>query len=300
MQYLSYSEKVKKKRDLLPWLLVLPTILLVLALSLFPLIYSVYMSFQKYNFLYSVEPKFVGISNFIEMIFSDHAFQYSLRVTAIFTAISVSLELGIGFVLAVLLSREFKGQSIVRTLVIVPIMVSSVAVGYLWRYMYLPRYGLIDAVLNSLGVVTPAWVTDPNTALLSLIVVDIWQYTPFVSLILLVGLNSIPREPLESAAIDGASRWQTLVHVTLPLMATTIAVAVLFRVTDCIRYFDQAYIITGGGPGYETYTTTLYIYRTGLAGVYNLSYAAAMSWVLNFVSLFTCLLLIRTVLRPSK
>lgn len=257
------------------------------------------MSFQQYSLVMSPEPKFVGLSNYIYMI-TDPAFLYSLRVTAIFTALSVSLEVAIGFVLAMLLSREFRGQSIVRTLVIVPIMVSSVAVGYLWRYMYLPKYGLIDTVLNSLGIVTPNWVTDPSTALLSLIVVDIWQYTPFVSLILLVGLNSIPREPLESAAIDGASRWQTFVHVTLPLMGTAIAVAVLFRLTDCIRYFDQAYIITGGGPGYETYTNTLYIFRTGLTGIYNISYAAAMSWVLNFVSLFACLLLIRTVLRPSK
>jgi multiple sugar transport system permease protein len=258
------------------------------------------MSFQQYFFLMSPEPKFVGLSNYVFMIFSDPAFQYSLRVTALFTATSVIFEMGIGFVLAILLRREFRGQSIVRTLIIIPIMVSSVAVGYLWRYMYLPKYGLIDTVLHSIGIATPAWTTDPNTALLSLVVVDIWQYTPFVSLILLVGLNSVPREPLESAAIDGASRWQTFVHITLPMMSSTIAVAVLFRLTDCIRYFDQGYIITGGGPGYETYTISLYIYLTGLTGVYNISYAAAMSWAMNFISLFACLLLIRTVLRPSK
>jgi len=258
------------------------------------------MSFNKYSFLLSPAPVFIGLRNFIE-IFSDNVFLYSLKVTAFFTVLSVLAETGLGFELALLLNREFKGLSIVRTLAIVPMMISSVAAGYLWRFMYWPRYGLLDTLLSLLGIgPLPVWLSDPETALLSVILVDIWQWTPFTSLIYLAGLNAIPREPYEAAEIDGASTWQTFRYITLPLMTGVIGVAVLFRITDCIRYFDQVYVLTRGGPGYETYTTSFYIYRIGLVGNFEIGYSSAMSWVVNFISLAVCIILIRTVLRPSR
>jgi multiple sugar transport system permease protein len=258
------------------------------------------MSFNEYSFLLSSAPNFIGLQNFIE-IFSDNVFLYSLRVTAFFTLLSVFAEVGLGLELALLLNRQFKGLSIVRTLAIVPMTMSSVAAGYLWRFMYWPRYGLLDTLLSFLGIgPLPVWLSDPGTALLSVILVDIWQWTPFTSLIFLVGLSAIPRERYEAAEIDGASTWQTFRYITLPLMTGVIAVAVLFRITDCIRYFDQVYVLTRGGPGYETYTTAFYIYRIALVGNFEIGYSSAMSWVLNFISLAVCLILIRTVLRPSR
>jgi len=300
LEHLRSFGKTSKQRKLLPFLFVLPAILIILSLAIFPLGYSVYMSFNKYSFLLSPAPVFIGLRNFIE-IFSDNVFLYSLKVTAFFTVLSVLAETGLGFELALLLNREFKGLSIVRTLAIVPMMISSVAAGYLWRFMYWPRYGLLDTLLSLLGIgPLPVWLSDPETALLSVILVDIWQWTPFTSLIYLAGLNAIPREPYEAAEIDGASTWQTFRYITLPLMTGVIGVAVLFRITDCIRYFDQVYVLTRGGPGYETYTTSFYIYRIGLVGNFEIGYSSAMSWVVNFISLAVCIILIRTVLRPSR
>jgi len=283
----------KIKSELLPYLLNAPTITMLLFVAIFPLLYCSYFSFFEYR-LITQSANFIGFDNYITA-FQDPIFLSSLRVTALFIVVALPLELALGFVLALILNQRTRGASIVRVVFMVPIMVAPLVAGYLWRFMYWPDVGIVDRVLNSVGIRTPEWVANPQTALPSLIVVDIWQWIPFMFLILLAGLQALPRDPYEAALIDGASRLQVFRHITLPLMRTIIAVAILFRLTDLIKLFDQPLIVTNGGPGFSTYTVSLYIYRVGLSEQFRVGYAASLSWILNIITMVVVMMFIRGI-----
>jgi multiple sugar transport system permease protein len=187
--------------------------------------------------------------------------------------------------LALLLNQQIRGRGVFRASLLVPMMLPTVVVGVVWRLMLNPNFGAINGTLKQLGINTEGltWTASPRLAFLAVIAVDVWQWTPFVFLVLLAGLQAIPQEPYEAALIDGSSRWQTFRHVTLPLLKPAILIVLLLRTMDLLRVFDQIFILTEGGPGFATEMISLYIYRTAFR-FFDFGYAAAMSFVLLAVT----------------
>lgn len=262
---------------LFPYLFIAPSVVLLLALTVYPLLYIVRIS------LYRMTPggeTFVGVENFLRL-FRDPFFFRSLGQTFVFTFGSLGLEFLLGLSLALLLDSQIRARGFWRALFLLPMILPPVVVGVIWRLIYNPNFGVLNGTLQLLGLDTSrlTWLADPAVALAAVMVVDVWEWTPFVFLILLAGLQAIPEEPYEAARMDGSSAWQTFVHVTLPLLAPAILVALLLRTMDLLRIFDQIFILTQGGPGFATETISLYIYKTAFR-FFDFGYAAAMSLVL--------------------
>jgi multiple sugar transport system permease protein len=271
------ADAFSRRRDAaLPYLLIAPTFAVLLALSIYPLIYSVKVSLQTG----SGEAVRWTVANFARLA-GDTFFLAALAHTFVYAAVALTFEFLIGLGLAVLLDRPLRGRSFFRSALLVPMMLPPVVVGVVWRLMLNADFGAINGTLKGAGINTEAltWTASPTLALASVIAVDIWQWTPFMFLVLLAGLQAIPQEPYEAAVIDGSNAWQTFRHVTLPLLKPAILIALLLRTMDLLRVFDQIFILTGGGPGFSTETVSLYIYRTAFR-FFDFGYAAAMSFVL--------------------
>ena len=265
------------KRDLLlPALFIAPAMAVLLSLSIYPLIYSVTISLQQRTS--------TGVNwtfgNFTRLI-NDNFFWTAMGHTFVYAAVALAVEFLLGLGLALLLNKQIRGRGLFRASLLVPMMLPTVVVGVVWRLMLNPNFGAVNGTLKQLGINTEnlTWTASPRLALLSVIAVDVWQWTPFVFLVLLAGLQAIPQEPYEAALIDGSSRWQTFRHVTLPLLKPAILIVLLLRTMDLLRVFDQIFILTEGGPGFATETISLYIYRTAFR-FFDFGYAAAMSFVL--------------------
>lgn len=279
------------RRDrLFPYLFLAPSVVLLLALTVYPLVYIVMICLQR------VTPRgttFVGLAN-IFRLFQDGFFFRSIWQTLIFTGCALALEMLLGLALALLLDSEIRARGFWRAIFLLPMILPPVVVGVIWRLIYNPSFGVLNGMLQLLGVDIQrwTWLADPTMALPAVILVDVWEWTPFVFLILLAGLQSIPQEPYEAARIDGSSPWQTFIYITLPLLAPAILVALLLRTMDLLRIFDQVFILTQGGPGFATETISLYIYKTAFR-FYDFGYAAAMSLALLGVTMILCRLYIR-------
>jgi multiple sugar transport system permease protein len=257
----------------LGYLLLAPTVAVLLALTIYPLIYAVKISLQGGSGNWTAQ-------NFIRLA-GDQFFLSALAHTFVYAAVALTAEFLFGLALALLLHSELRGRTFFRAVLLVPMMLPPVVLGVVWRLMLNANFGAVNGTLKTLGVNTEAltWTASPKLAMASVIIADVWQWTPFMFLILLAGLQAIPQEPYEAALIDGASSWQTLVHVTLPLLKPAILIALLLRTMDLLRVFDHIFILTEGGPGFATETVSLYIYRTAFR-FSNFGYAAAMSFVL--------------------
>jgi multiple sugar transport system permease protein len=211
--------------------------------------------------------------------------------------IAVSAEFLIGLTLALVLSRDVPGISAFRSLMLLPLALAPIVVGLLWRFMLGTEYGIINYGISLIGLSRTDFLSNTSLALIVIAIVDLWQWTPFMFLILLAGVQALPVEPFEAAAIDGASRWQTLRHITLPLLRYPILVALLLRTIDAFRVYDLIFMMTRGGPINATDTLSWHIYNIGFRN-FNMSYASALSWimliiVLGVVSIFVRLLLDR-------
>jgi len=268
------------------YILIAPAVILLLGLSIYPVISAITLSLQ----VSSGGAARWSLGNFARL-FSDPFFLAALGHTLIFTITALTLEFVLGLALAVLLNERIRGRGFFRSALLIPMMLPTVVAGVVWRLMLNPNFGAVNGTLKGMGVNADAltWTSSPNLAMLSIIAVDVWQWTPFMFLILLAGLQAIPQEPYEAALIDGSSAWQTFRHVTLPLLKPAILVALLLRTMDLLRVFDQVFILTEGGPGFATETISLYIYRTAFR-FSDFGYAAAMSFVLlvvtNIISVF--------------
>ncbi len=273
----------------LPYLLVAPTVAVLAALSIYPLIYSIRVSFQTGM----GQRTAWSLGNFTRLA-SDRFFLDALGHTLVYALVALTFEFLLGLGLAVLLNEKLRGRNFFRALLLVPMMLPPVVVGVVWRLMLNPNFGAVNGTLKGAGVNTSqlTWTASPKLALASVIMVDIWQWTPFMFLVLLAGLQAIPQEPYEAAVIDGSSRWQTFRHITLPLLKPAILIALLLRTMDLLRVFDQIFILTEGGPGFATETISLYIYRTAFR-FSDFGYAAAMSFVLLILTNIISLLYIR-------
>ncbi|HYV13797.1 MAG TPA: sugar ABC transporter permease [Pyrinomonadaceae bacterium] len=265
-----------KRELLLPALFLAPALAVLLALSIYPLIYSVTISLQKET----AAGITWGVGNFTRL-FSDGFFWTAMVHTVIYATAALTCEFLLGLGLALLLNNQIRGRSFFRASLLVPMMLPTVVVGVVWRLMLNPNFGAVNGTLKQFGIDTESltWTASPKLAMLSVIAVDVWQWTPFVFLVLLAGLQAIPQEPYEAALIDGSSRWQTFRHVTLPLLKPSILIVLLLRTMDLLRVFDQIFILTEGGPGFATETISLYIYRAAFR-FFDFGYAAAMSFVL--------------------
>ncbi len=268
----------------------LAPVLFVFAVALFyPVFYGVGLSFFRWALrdLRGKAPLFVGFANYLETLQSPQ-FLTSLRVTSIFIAVTMVAELLIGLALALLAERKTAGLTFFRTVFILPIMVAPVVVGVVWRFLYNPTYGLINFFLGQVGIKPVLWLSQPSTALASIIITDIWQWTPFVFLLLLGGLQTVPDDAIDAAVVDGANYWQRLMHVTLPIIKPIIGITVVLRLIDAMRGLVVMYIMTFGGPGLSTEVLSLHIYKTAFLGQ-RLGRASAISVLLILYMLLVAL-----------
>ena len=275
-RFFSAPNKSRKRELLLPVLFVAPALAVLLSLSIYPLIYSITISLQRET----GSGASWSFQNFARLA-TDSFFLTAMAHTFVYAIAALTCELLLGLGLAVLLHDQIRGRGLFRASLLVPMMVPTVVVGLVWRLMLNPNFGAVNGTLKQLGIDTEGltWTASPRLAMLSVIAVDVWQWTPFVFLVLLAGLQAIPQEPYEAALIDGSSRWQTFLHVTLPLLKPSLLIVLLLRTMDLLRVFDQIFILTEGGPGFATETISLYIYRTAFR-FFDFGYAAAMSFVL--------------------
>lgn len=207
------------------------------------------------------ELSFSGLENYVAVI-SDPVFRIASINTLLYVGLSVNLQFFLGLALALLFNRGFPARRLFMTLTLFPMMMAPVAVGLEWKWLYNSNYGPINYVLQSLGIVGPAWLADPSLSLFSIMIVDTWLCTPFVMLLLLAGLQSIPPELYEAARVDGATSWSSFRYVTVPYLRPVILVVLLVRTMDALQIFDLVFMLTGGGPGYSSETLILYGYRT--------------------------------------
>jgi multiple sugar transport system permease protein len=272
--------RVRSERRLAT-LLLLPSVGFLLLMTIFPTIYSLWMSTQQYNLSRPDLAHFVGLRNYGQLL-NDDIFWKAVRTTLIFSVSVLALQFLIGFFIANLFDRERRGMNLLRTLFIIPVFASPVALGLTWRYMYQPGYGLINHLLESVGLPRVNWLASTQWALPAVIAVDVWQWTPFVALILLAGMQSISPEITEAAELDGLTRFQYLWRIVLPLLTPIIVVVGLIRLIDALKTFDLIYIITRGGPGTATYTLPLHAYATGFAS-FLMGPSAAIAWVVVII-----------------
>jgi ABC-type sugar transport system permease subunit len=257
----------------------------------YPLGYSAYFSVRDWTLARSPHPgPYIGLDNYTRA-FDDSVFTGSVETTVKFALLATAFELIVGFALAYLTVGESLGLQLSRTILIMPMVIAPVAVGTMWRMMYSARAGLLNHLLRQVGIDGPDWLGDPSVALTSLIIVDVWEWSPFVMVIYAAAITSLPNEPFRAARVDGASRWQIFRHITLPLLMPVTLLVLMFRLIDTLLTLDIVVTTTFGGPGFRTHTLSFWIYQQGLR-YFNISYAAATSWIM----LIGCLLVAITLL----
>lgn len=267
-----------QRRDrLIALVLLAPAVIYLFAMSIYPTIFSLWLSLHNYIIYRRDRVSFAGFSNFTDLLDSE-TFRESFRVTLEFAAAAVTLELALGLAIAVLLDRKMRGIGILRTLLIVPVLISPVGIALTFRYIFAPTYGLLTYLLHSVGLPSPEWTVSVVWALPVVVFVDVWQWTPFVALILLSGMQSVSVEVTEAAELDGLNEWQKLWRIVLPLVRPVLLVVVLIRLIDSIRVFDTVFVLTRGGPGSTTEVLSLLSYITGFSEG-DMGSASAVAWV---------------------
>jgi len=245
------------------YLFVMPALIFVVVMMAFPILYTFRLSFTKWSMSATRPPVWIALGNYVSLLFNDPRFWGAVGRTFAFTLVAVAVETVLGVIIALVLNRETRGQNFIKTLFLLPMIATPVAVGMVWLLMFEPSIGVINYLLGALGLPQGLWLASPSQALASLIMVDVWQWTPMITLIVLAGLASLPREPFEAAIVDGASRLQTVFHITLPLIKPTVVAAVILRTIDAFKTYDIIYTMTQGGPGFATETLNIYSFVLG-------------------------------------
>ncbi|MCR4391499.1 MAG: sugar ABC transporter permease [Candidatus Acetothermia bacterium] len=276
------------------YLILIPALLIMIALTVYPVINVVQLSFYRYSYARG-EKAFIGLENYYRLA-SDRFFVKGLSNTFQFMALATVAELALGLGLALLFNTKFRGRQWLLALLIFPMMLSTMVVCAVWGAMYHYDFGIINHVLRAVGLSPVRWLFDPNLALKSIVLIDLWQWTPMVFLILLAGLQSIPAEIYEAGRVDGASGFRLFRHMTLPLIKRHFLLAALLRIIDTFKIFDKVYALTGGGPGDATETISLHIYREGFR-YFNLGRAAAAAVVMLIAVTLISAVYVRQVIR---
>jgi len=251
----------RKSKKLLPYWLLSPAVLVTLVIVFLPMVQAVWTSFYDLVLFKPKATAFVGMSNYIKLL-HDPVFWAAFWNTCLWIGLTVPLQMGLGLITALLLNREFPWRGLARALVIIPWALPSVVIALMWRWIYDPNTGVLNDILLHLSAVSHAvpWLADPNIALYAIIATLTWQGFPFFAIMILAGLQGIPKSQYEAASIDGASPWRQFVNVTLPGIAPVLATAGLLRVIWVANSMDVIFVMTGGGPGYSTYTLPLYAF----------------------------------------
>lgn len=234
----------------------LPALVFIGLLMVFPILYTLYLSFTNWNLTSGVEPAFAGLTSYLR-VFSEPRFLHALGRTFTFTVFAVAIEVVLGVAIALILNRAFVGKSVAKLLLLLPLVATPVAVGIVFNLFYDPTIGLLNFALHALGLPQGRWVSSESTVIGSLVLVDVWQWTPMITLIVLAGLAGLSEEPVEAARVDGASDWQILRYVTIPMVMPVILTAMVLRLIDALKTFDIIFAMTGGGPGYASETLNI-------------------------------------------
>lgn len=247
-------------------LMIAPSMFVLILMSIYPMIFNVYNSLFEWNFANPNKPKkFVGFENFITTL-TDANFLRALFNTLVLMVAAVSLQFILGFAIALLFNRQSRGTKIFRSLFITPTMITPIVASLMWLLMYNSDYGVVKYLLTLIGVQNPpALLASKYLAMPAVILVDVWQWTPFVTLIILAGLTSMPKETVEAARVDGANYFQQLFHIIIPSLKPVITIALLMRVMDTFKFFEVVYMLTKGGPGQATETASYYAYKVGFS-----------------------------------
>jgi len=272
-----------------------PALVVIGAVIVFPWLFTLWMS--VFDWKIGSAAHFVGLANF-ERLLASTRFLESVIHTFYFTALAVVVPLFLGTAAALVFHREFPFRGLLRGVFVMPMMATPVAVALVWTMMFHPQQGVLNYLLSLIGLPPSLWVYSPTLVIPSLVIVEVWHWTPLVMLIVLGGLAALPTEPYESARLDGASEWQLFRYITLPLVAPFLVVAAVIRTIDALKTFDTIYVITGGGPGTASETINLYLYLQAFA-FYNIGDASAVV-VVFFVIVLTLALLLLHVREKTK
>ncbi len=262
-------------------LLVTPAIFILFVMNIFPLMWSFGLSFFNYKASSLKVPSFKGLSNY-ERVLTDEKVWERFQTTAIIVSSSVLLQLIVGFLLALMFAKEFPMRRIVLMLVLTPMMLSFVSVGVFFKLFYEPTFGIVSYVLNLFSDERFVMLGSPEGAIIGIVIADAWMWSPFVMLLVLAGLVSVPKYLYEAAEIDRASKWRTFWTITFPYIKSLLLLAVLFRTIETFKLFDIVYIITEGGPGSSTETIAVYLYRTAFQ-FFKTSQSSALAYIVLFI-----------------
>src|SRR5581483_4314052 len=273
-------------------LLVGPAVLYLIAFSVYPLVTSLVRSFEDYNSQRNTW-RWIGLGNY-RQLFLDHAFWQTVEHTVVFTFAGVAIQVVLGTALALFFNQKLRGATLVRGILILPMLLTPIVVGLMWRALLNPDWGMLNWIAERLGFHNVHWLSDPSTALRTLILVDCWQWTPFVFVIVYARLQALPQEVFEAGSVDGATWFQRTRYLTLPLLMPAIVFAAVFRGIDAFRTFDLVYGLTNGGPVQATSTLSFESYQNGFE-FYHYGYASAISYVMVIVAAIGITILFRFV-----
>jgi multiple sugar transport system permease protein len=259
-----------------------PAITVLFLIVIIPIAYNLYLSLTHWTIGLG-QPRFIGLGNFIDLV-SDERVLNGIWVMGYFSGLSLTLELVLGFFIALYFNREFRGSETVQAIYIFPFAATPVAVALIWRIMLNPEIGVMNYLLRSVGLPASLWVSSPMMVIPALVLVDVWKWTPMITLIVLAGLKSLPQDPYEAARIDGANTLQIFWYITLPLIRPVLIAALMLRSLDNLKEFDTIYTITQGGPGIASETLYLYSYKVGF-NFFKAGYGSALMVVVFLIVL---------------
>ncbi len=277
----------------------MPSIIILLFIGIFPLIYSLYMSFHQYYFIRpSIPFDLIWFKNYWVLL-RDIDFWKTLMISFIYTVVGVTFQFIIGLSLALVLSSELRGKNIFRSLILIPMVVSPMVIGMIGRYMSDDSIGIINIIIRGLGLPNVVWFGNPKLALWSMIILDTWQWTPFIFIIVLAGLLAVPKDFLEAARIDGASYLKELRYIILPVVRPIIFLALILRIIDSLKDFDKIWMITKGGPNYATNTIMVANFRLAFKE-FNTGMASAFSWLILILFIMIGNIMVKQIRRETN
>ena len=272
------------------YLFLLPAVFWMLTFTIYPLLRSLWFSFLNYRL--GRQPEFVGLDKFVKA-FDDYKVTNSVKITVIYVLTAVTVEIILGMLLALLFNQKIRGQRYFRTLLTLPLFATPIAIGFLAITIFHEESGPLNSFLGLVNVNIP-WLSNPNWALISVLMLEVWQWTPFCFLIFLAALQALPKDIYEAASMDYASQWQIFKRLTLPLLQPIIILVFLLRLIEAVKVFDLPFVLTKGGPGTATQVYSMYVYRTGLK-FFDLGYASALAYLMLIVLMIIVVLFYRTI-----
>ena len=271
-------EKLRAPDKRFLWFMLAPAVFFLIMVTAVPTGYVLFTSLSKWKLTSSAVPQLSGFQNYAKL-FADEYFYNALRVTSIFTVVSLTLETIFGIMVALLLFRQFRGRPLLRSLILLPMMITPAVIGLMWRIMLNSDFGIINYIISLIGAKGPNWLASETMAMVTIIMVDVWEWTPFVALSVLAALQTRSQDQIEGALIDGANGFQIFRYITFPHIQPVLFIAGSFRLGALLRWFDTIYVMTAGGPGRSTQNLPMYIYQTGFYYM-NMGYSAAIAMIL--------------------